>query len=141
MLIIYEFKHKKNKMNLISSKQPINIIENTKINKFFYKNFIKFMINNYNNKLSPIKNLYSENNSLKEKTSKIKSNAKKIIMKIPFLKDLVFYIKPSTILSKDYKKKKFPYLNKNEIVKCISWSTNKKILVKQLSKDLFLLKK
>ena len=132
---------KKNKMNLISSKQPINIIENTKINKFFYKNFIKFMINNYNNKLSPIKNLYSENNSLKEKTSKIKSNAKKIIMKIPFLKDLVFYIKPSTILSKDYKKKKFPYLNKNEIVKCISWSTNKKILVKQLSKDLFLLKK
>ena len=64
------------------------------------------------------------------------------MLKLPIIVEIIFFINPSSILTNEYKKKKFPNLNNKEINNYISRSLNinTKIEIKKISDDLFLLK-
>ncbi len=134
---------KKNKFNLKRSKKPKLIITNSDTQKIFYKKFIGFLKKKYSNKLLPIKTLYVEKNFFDIFLSNIKIFLKKIILKTPVLADIFFQLDGSNILSREYKLKKFPYLLKKEISDCLLRKTKQKnkIIIKQLSKDLFHLRR
>jgi hypothetical protein len=68
---------------------------------------------------------------------------KKFILKFSFLENILFQLNASNILSNKYKIKKFPHLKKNEVLKYVFRSTKIKnsIIIEQLSKDLFSLRR
>ena len=133
----------KNTFSFDKSKKPKKIIENSKNEKMFYKDFINFLNKRYINKLSPINKSYPEKTLFNRFLDQIKINIKIIILKIPFLENIFFRLNASNILSRKYKVKKFPYLKKSEIKKYLFRSTRSKnnITVTQLSKDLFYLRR
>ena len=133
---------KKNNFNLKKTNNPIKIVRNSSNNFYFYKNFIKFLSLKYKNKLKPIRNYYDKKTTIEKLISKIKFFLKKVILKIPLLTNLFFLINPGIILTYEYKKQKFPSLSKNELNEYLFRILYKKnIRIKQLSEDLFLLRK
>lgn len=134
---------KKNRFSFKRSKKPKSLIQNSDKNKIFYKKFIVFLKKKYSNKLFPIKNFYNEKNFLEIFFADIKISLKRIILKIPFLADIFFQLDGSNILSRDYKLKKFSYLLKKEVIDCLKKKSKqkKKINIKQLSENLFLLRR
>ena len=138
---------KKNKRNsefvFSKSKKPLSIIENSSTSKEFNQKFINYLKKNYSNKLLSVKNLYPVKNSFNSSLDKFKILIKKFILKFSFLENILFQLNASNILSNKYKIKKFPHLKKNEVLKYIFRSTKIKnsIIIEQLSKDLFSLRR
>jgi len=138
---------KKNKRNsefvFSKSKKPLSIIENSSTSKEFNQKFINYLKKNYSNKLLSVKNLYPIKNSFNLSLDKFKILIKKFILKFSFLENILFQLNASNILSNKYKIKKFPHLKKNEVLKYVFRSTKIKnsIIIEQLSKDLFSLRR
>ena len=138
---------KKNKRNsefvFSKSKKPLSIIENSRTSKEFNQKFIKYLKKNYSNKLLSVKNLYPIKNSFNSSLDKFKILIKKFILQFSFLENILFQLNASNILSNKYKIKKFPHLKKNEVLKYVFRSTKIKnsIIIEQLSKDLFSLRR
>tara|TARA_B110000027_G_scaffold133855_1_gene163610 strand:+ start:5750 stop:7138 length:1389 start_codon:yes stop_codon:yes gene_type:complete len=138
---------KKNKRNsefvFSKSKKPLSIIENSSTSKEFNQKFINYLKKNYSNKLLSVKNLYPIKNSFNSSLDEFKILIKKFILKFSFLENILFQLNASNILSNKYKIKKFPHLKKNEVLKYVFRSTKIKnsIIIEQLSKDLFSLRR
>ncbi len=126
---------------LNNSSKPKSIITNTKNNKYFYKDFIRFLKKNYHNKLKPLQILYSKKNKLEIFYSKCKVLVKKQILKFSTLRYFLSLINVSYLLTTEYKKKKFPYLHKSELKDSLNRIPTKKFDIIELSENLFLIKK
>ena len=131
------------RFNLNKAKLPTQIIQNSKKNFLFYKLYISYMKKKYENKLKPIKVSYNNDKYFfSQLISNLKMLIKYVLLKVPFFVEIMFFFNPSNLLTAEYKKKKFPHLNYKEIKDYIyrSLQTNKKIKIKKLSNDLFLIR-
>ncbi len=127
--------------HLSHSSKPTAIISNTKNKKYFYKDFIKFIKKNYDNKLQPIKKTYPTKTKIENYIGILKVFVKKLLIKVPILRQIVFLINPSLLLTKEYKEKKFPSLDISELKNYLNRTTTKKFNIIKLSDNLFLIKK
>lgn len=133
----------KKKFNIKKSKRPKEIIANCAENFNFYDKFSLLLNKKYSNKLKKLKHFYDEKNNLNNVLSIKKSYIKKISLNTPVLREILFRLDGSNILSKDYKLQKFPNLLLKEIKDCLYIKTKlkKKIKIVELSKNLFYLKR
>tara|TARA_X000000950_G_C13881706_1_gene647143 strand:- start:1031 stop:2407 length:1377 start_codon:yes stop_codon:yes gene_type:complete len=131
----------KKNFHLDRSSKPTSIISNTKNKKYFYKEFIKFIKKKYNNKLRPMKRAYPKKTKIENYFGMFKVVVKKFILKVPIFRQIIFFINPSLLLTKEYKRKKFPSLERLELKSYLNRITTKKFNIKKLSDNLFLIKK
>ena len=134
-------KIEKKNFQINRSVKPITIISNSKNKKYFYKDFIKFIKKNYDNKLQPIKSNYLNKTKIGIYFGAFKILIKKLFLKVQFLRQILFLINPNLLLTKEYKEKKFPSLFKNELKNYLNRITTKKFKIIKLSDNLFLIKK
>lgn len=130
------------KFNLKKTQKPKHIIANSDTKFLFYKEFTNFLKNKYSNKLFSLKKFYKEKNTINKSFSKKKPFIKKFLLNTPILKEIFFKVDGSNILSQEYKLQKFPNLLKKEVNQYLLYKPKpkKKIIVKELSENLFLLK-
>ena len=135
--------YNKKKFILKKSHKPKSIIANSDNKLLFFEKFSNFLNKKYSNKLKKLKYFYNQKNNLNESLSNKKALIKRLSLETPILRDILFKLDGSNILSQEYKLQKFPKLLKREVQDCLYLKSRpkKKIIIKKLAENLFYLKR